>query len=93
MTGSTGSTCRSSRRTPRPVRYCLACPSPRPGAGQAAGRQVRAKYGWTLMCRALPLLGIPAVNYGGVPNLALRRTDCQIGNIAAVDLLRRYLGG
>lgn len=54
MTCSTGSTCRSSRRTPRPVR-CLACPSPRPRrwSRPPAGRSGPSMAG--LMCRALPL--------------------------------------
>lgn len=47
------------------------------------------------MCRALPLWHT-AVNYGpGDPNLAHCRDErVPVGNItAAVDLLRRYLGG
>lgn len=62
---------------------------------EAAGGQVRAKYGWTDVSR-FAALGIPAVNYGpGDPNLAHCRDErVPVGNItAAVDLLRRYLGG
>ena len=61
----------------------------------AAGGQVRAKYGWTDVSR-FAALGIPAVNYGpGDPNLAHRadeRVDAaQIGAVA--ETLRRYLTG
>lgn len=62
---------------------------------EAAGGQVRAKYGWTDVSR-FAALGIPAVNYGpGDPNLAHcvdERVD--VAQITAVtDMLRRYLIG
>ena len=60
---------------------------------EAAGGQVRAKYGWTDVSR-FAALGIPAVNFGpGDPNLAHRSAErVAVGNItAAVDMLRRYL--
>jgi succinyl-diaminopimelate desuccinylase len=62
---------------------------------QAAGGQVRAKYGWTDVSR-FAALGIPAVNYGpGDPNLAHRADErVPLAQItAATDVLRDYLTG
>ncbi len=62
---------------------------------EAADGRVRAKYGWTDVAR-FAALGIPAVNFGpGDPNVAHARDErVPVGNItAAVEMLRRYLGG
>jgi succinyl-diaminopimelate desuccinylase len=60
---------------------------------EAAGGQVRAKYGWTDVAR-FAALGIPAVNYGpGDPNHAHRADErVELSQITATtETLRKYL--